>query len=78
MKQCQTPELIDFSMIAYNFESETFSDGKLGLTKLRQSLLNIMIKKPAKHSRQTALFLLLLIYLQLGPTNKIRDHLVTF
>ena len=57
---------------------ETLPDGKDGLTKLRQSLQNMMIKKPEKHSRRTALSLLLLIYLQLGPTNMIRAHFVTF
>ena len=34
----------------------------------------MILKKLAKHSRQTDLSLLLLIYVQLGPANKIREH----
>ena len=49
-----------------------------GLTKIRQILQNTMTKKPAKLSRQNTLSLLLLISVQLGPTNTIREHLVTF
>ena len=73
MKPGQTPELIDSSMIVYHFESKY--NGEIAR---RQFLQNMMIKKPAKHSRQSALSLLLLIYLQLGPTNTIREHFATF
>ena len=73
MKPGQTPELIDSSMIVYHFESKY--NGEIAR---RQSLQNMMIKKPAKHSRQTVLSLLILISVQLVPTNMIREHLVTF
>ena len=61
-----------------SWEKSFSSRRKNGLTKISYYLQKAMTKKPAKLARQNALSLLLLISVQLGPTNKIREHLVTF